>query len=169
MDQQLHHYHTSPPRQSTFPVNQAGGGHDSLTGTLVLRIPEHFAMTHVHSFEIKLYLQCEGLGQKWAYLSTNYVQSAKRRAGSCRKSSCRMFIVYGCHFRSNFPNTPPTVVAGLRELSSLSPSPCKLTLAHVTMFMSELYPTFSLPCTLGLVSLGYFKDNVYRRPSQSIQ
>ena len=42
------------------------------------------------------------LGQKWAYLSTNHVQNAKRRAGSCGKSSCRMFIVYGCHFRSNF-------------------------------------------------------------------
>ena len=42
------------------------------------------------------------LGQKWAYLSTNHMQNAKRRAGSCGKSSCRMFIVYGCHLRSNF-------------------------------------------------------------------
>ena len=30
------------------------------------------------------------------------MQNAKRRAGSCGKSSCRMFIVYGCHLRSNF-------------------------------------------------------------------
>ena len=42
------------------------------------------------------------LGQKCAFLSTNHVQNAKRRAESCGKSSCRMFIVYGCHFRSNF-------------------------------------------------------------------
>ena len=79
MDQQLHHYHTSPPRQSTFPVNQAGGSYDSLAGTLVVRIPEHFTMTHVHSFEMKLRLMTR-LGQKWAYLSTNHVQDAKRRA-----------------------------------------------------------------------------------------
>ena len=42
-----------------------------------------------------------GLGQKWAYLSTNHMQKAKRRAGSCGKRSCRMFIVYRCHLRSN--------------------------------------------------------------------
>ena len=42
------------------------------------------------------------LGQKCAYLSTNHMQNVKRRAGSCGKSSCRMFIVYGCHLRSNF-------------------------------------------------------------------
>ena len=41
------------------------------------------------------------LGQEWAYLSTNHMQNAERRAGSCGKSSCRMFIVYGCHLRSN--------------------------------------------------------------------
>ena len=30
------------------------------------------------------------------------MQNAKRRAGFCGKSSCRMFIVYGCQLRSNF-------------------------------------------------------------------
>ena len=30
------------------------------------------------------------------------IQNAKRRAGSCGKSSCRMLIVYGCPLRSNF-------------------------------------------------------------------
>ena len=32
------------------------------------------------------------LGQKWAYLSTNHVQNAKRRAGSCGKNEFMSYV-----------------------------------------------------------------------------